>query len=133
MAANTGGVASFQPMGMDLPVGPMVDETEALFPRPVTLRGTSVNVVPIDPGRHTEDLYSQVATREHDALWPYLFDGPFEDRDAFFAYLTRRSASTDPVCFAIVDANTEKAVGLSTLMRIVREGLGGHLKLSVGF
>ena len=96
----------------------MIDATEAVFPRPVMLRGTDVHVTPILPERHTEDLFQQVGTREHDALWTYLFDGPFGDRDAFHAYLTRRSASTDPVCFAIVDAATERAVGLSTLMRI---------------
>lgn len=105
-------------MATEQPVGPLVDTTEALFPRPVTLRGAYVHVAPILPERHAEDLFAQVATREQDALWTYLFDGPFDDRAAFHAYLTRRSASTDPVCFAIVDAATERAVGLSTLMRI---------------
>jgi RimJ/RimL family protein N-acetyltransferase len=96
----------------------MIDATEALFPRPVMLRGTDVHVAPIIPGQHTEDLFPHVGTRENDALWTYLFDGPFDDRDAFHAYLTRRASSTDPVCFAIVDAANERAVGLSTLMRI---------------
>jgi RimJ/RimL family protein N-acetyltransferase len=96
----------------------MIDATEALFPRPVMLRGTYVHVAPIIPEQHTEDLFPHVGTRENAALWTYLFDGPFEDRDVFHAYLTRRSSSTDPVYFAIVDAANERAVGLSTLMRI---------------
>jgi RimJ/RimL family protein N-acetyltransferase len=96
----------------------MIDATEALFPRPVMLRGTYVHVTPILPERHTDDLFPKVGLREHDALWTYLFDGPFDDRDALHTYLTRRSISADPVCFAIADAATEQAVGLSTLMRI---------------
>ena len=105
-------------MGAEQHVGSMIDTSEALFPRPVLLRGAYVHVTPILPERHTADLFPQVASREHDDLWTYLFDGPFDDRDAFQAYLTRRSASADPVCFAIVEAATERAVGLSTLMRI---------------
>jgi RimJ/RimL family protein N-acetyltransferase len=96
----------------------MIEASEARFPRPVMLRGKYVHVTPIIPERHTEDLFLQVGTREHDALWTYLLDGPFDDRGAFHAYLTRRSASTDPVCFAIVDATMERAVGFTTLMRI---------------
>ena len=99
-------------------IGPLVDATEALFPRPVHLKGKYVHIAPIDPDEHTGHLYPDAGGEEHQGLWTYLFDGPFEDRDSLHAYLTRRSASADPVCFAIVDAATNRAVGLSTLMRI---------------
>src|SRR5689334_11742475 len=47
-----------------------------------------------------------------------MFDGPFDNRAAFDAYLAQRAASDDPRCFAIVDAAGGKARGMAVLMRI---------------
>ena len=105
-------------MTAEQPLGPLIDATEATFPRPVDLNGRYAHLTPIIPGQHADELYSQTGTREHDHLWSYLFDGPFEDRDAYHAYLERLSTAVDPVSFAIVEAPTQRAVGICKLMRI---------------
>ena len=87
-------------------------------PRParVTLSGQSVDVVPLDPGRHGQALFD--LTRGHDQLWTYLFEGPFADRASFDASLHKMAASQDPLHYAIVDRASGTAVGRAALMRI---------------
>ncbi|HZW58187.1 MAG TPA: GNAT family protein [Nitrososphaerales archaeon] len=55
---------------------------------------------------------------ENDDLWFYLKAGPFVDRKQFRAYLDKQAASEDPLCFAIVDKRSQKALGLAAYMRI---------------
>ncbi len=105
-------------MTIDQPIGPLVDATEASFPRPVELKGRYAHLSPINAEQHARHLFPHAATREHDHLWTYLFDGTFENEDAFRAYMERLATSVDPVCFAIVDATTNRAVGICKLMRI---------------
>src|ERR1039457_6935057 len=45
-------------------------------------------------------------------------DGPFMDRAAFDAHMQAKAISEDPLFFAIVDRQTNLAVGRATLMRI---------------
>ncbi|WP_099903075.1 GNAT family N-acetyltransferase, partial [Methylobacterium frigidaeris] len=55
-----------------------------------------------------------------EALWQYMAAGPFDDREAFRAYLAACEASADPLFYAILDARTGKAIGHASLMRIDR-------------
>jgi RimJ/RimL family protein N-acetyltransferase len=84
----------------------------------VTLTGRYVDVVPLDVTAHGAALYAATAGPEHDWLWTYLFDGPFDDESTFMRALTNKAASQDPLFFAIVDRATGKAVGVAALMRI---------------
>ena len=47
-----------------------------------------------------------------------MFEPPFPDKAAFRAHIERKSASEDPLFFAIIDTASGKAVGYETLMRI---------------
>ena len=99
-------------------------------PRPsrVTLEGRSIDLVPLDADRHGGAIYETTRGTEHDALWTYLFDGPFTDRAAFDASMRRMAASQDPLYYAIVDRASQRAVGRAALMRIVPE----HRVIEVG-
>jgi RimJ/RimL family protein N-acetyltransferase len=55
---------------------------------------------------------------EQASLWTYMFDGPFEDRTAFAEALKKRQGSNDPLFFTIVDADSNRAVGIASYMRI---------------
>ena len=89
-------------------------------PRPtrVTLEGRSIDLVPLDADRHGESIYESTRGREHDALWTYLFDGPFENRADFDRSMQRMAKSEDPLYYAIIDRASHRAVGRAALMRI---------------
>lgn len=98
--------------------GEPVDTRAAHTPARVTLSGRYVDVVPVDPVAHAADLYPALGGAANAGLWTYMFDGPFNDRASFNAYLAQRAASSDPCCFAIADAVTKRALGMAVLMRI---------------
>ena len=89
-------------------------------PRPtrVTLEGQSIDLVPLDADRHGESIYESTRGPEHDALWAYLFDGPFESRADFDRSMQRMAKSEDPLFYAIIDRASRRAVGRAALMRI---------------
>jgi RimJ/RimL family protein N-acetyltransferase len=81
-------------------------------PRRVSLEGRYAAVVPLDASAHGHALFENAGRPEHDALWTYMFDGPFDTAAA------RWAASEDPLYFAIVDAASREALGRAALMRI---------------
>ena len=77
-----------------------------------------MRLAPLDPTAHTADLWDLACAPQHDALWKYLFDGPFRDRATFEASLAKKAASDDPLFFAILEQPAGRAVGYASLMRI---------------
>ncbi|MGH9919651.1 MAG: GNAT family N-acetyltransferase [Nitrososphaerales archaeon] len=102
----------------DLPTGPVTDPRPAKRPERVVLPGRLVDLVPMDPQSHGESLFQLTCGRDNERLWTYLFRGPFADRNEFDAYLRQLAASEDPVCFAIIERRSGRAVGWATYMRI---------------
>jgi RimJ/RimL family protein N-acetyltransferase len=102
----------------DQPIGPPVDAKPVRLPQRTTLSGRFVSVVPLDAERHVKDLFALMGGEEHASLWTYMFDGPFADRAAFAEALKKRQASDDPLFFTIVDADSDRAVGIASYMRI---------------
>jgi hypothetical protein len=79
------------------PIGPSIDLHPAKRPERVTLEGRWITLVPLDPRAHAEALYEGSngdPTRE--AVWTYLFDGPYTSLDEFRANLEAKARSTDP-------------------------------------
>jgi RimJ/RimL family protein N-acetyltransferase len=99
------------------PLGREVDARPASRPDRVVLEGSEICLEPLSP-RHGDALFETTAGREHDTLWAYMFDGPFQDRTAFDAALARLALSEDPLYFAIVDRASGIAAGRAALMRI---------------
>ena len=90
----------------------------APLPSRVTLEGRFVRVMPLQPDLHGLSLYEATCGPANDDLWTYMWDGPFQNYGAFEAQLTRNARSEDPLFFAIVDAESQKARGYASLMRI---------------
>ncbi len=86
-------------------------------PRPerVTLEGRYVRLEPLDSARHGDALF---AAGSDGALWRYLFERPFPDRESFETWLDKASGTRDPLFFAVIDKATERAEGRLALMRI---------------
>ncbi len=87
-------------------------------PGRVTLRGRLVDVVPLDGAAHARSLYAGVSGPRGDALWTYMFDGPFDDFEAFRESLAKKAGSADPLFFAIVDKASAEAVGMAAYLRM---------------
>ncbi|MGH9920926.1 MAG: GNAT family N-acetyltransferase [Nitrososphaerales archaeon] len=104
------------PSGM--PIGPVTDPTPAKLPRRTTLRGRLVDLVPLDPKSHGDSLFELTGGRANESLWLYMRSGPYPDRRSFAGYLKQLAASDDPLCFAIVDKRSGRALGWATFMRI---------------
>lgn len=102
----------------DLPIGPATDPTPARRPERVVLHGRLVDLVPLDPQSHGESLFQLTCGPEKEYLWTYLLKGPFADRKEFDAHLQRLAEPDDPMCFAIVERHSRRAVGWASYMRV---------------
>jgi len=102
----------------NLPVGPTIDSSPAKRPETVVLHGRLVDLVPIDPAAHGESLFQLTCGTDKEYLWTYLLRGPFTDRKEFDSYLRQLAASEDPMCFAILETRSGRAVGWASYMRI---------------
>jgi RimJ/RimL family protein N-acetyltransferase len=101
------------------PIGSLVDPRSAKRPEQVMLKGRWVTLLPIDAGAHAQTLYEGSngdAARE--AVWTYLFDGPYKSLEDFRANLEAKARSTDPLFFAVIDNASGRAVGYQTFLRI---------------
>ncbi|MCP8462330.1 GNAT family N-acetyltransferase [Pseudomonas sp. ZM23] len=84
-----------------------------------TLPGRYVNLAPLDPATHGDDLWQALQGPDSDpALWDYLPYGPFTERAGFDDWLTGNAASADPMFFAVIDRTSGRAVGLLSFLRI---------------
>lgn len=67
---------------------------------------------------HAVDLFEAFSLDASDSLWTYLPQGPFRSVDEFLAWVQRVQGQQDPVFYAIIDDQTNKAVGISSHLRI---------------
>jgi RimJ/RimL family protein N-acetyltransferase len=72
----------------------------------------------LNPAKHGDALWQGLGGESAASLWQYMSDGPFLDRAAFDAHMQAKAISQDPLFFAIVDRQTDLAVGRATFMRI---------------
>ncbi len=91
-------------------------------PRPVTLRGRSVTLEPLDADRHSAAIWN--AVRGHDEVWTWLADGPYASESALHAALAEKQASQNAVFLAILPTpspyvpSPHPAAGYASYMRI---------------
>jgi RimJ/RimL family protein N-acetyltransferase len=101
------------------PIGPAV---EGWSPRPRPSRsqvvGRYCRIEPVNVALHEAELFVAYMEAPDDRDWTYLFGERPADSQAFHAYLMKLESSEDPLHFAIVDAESERAVGTAALMRI---------------
>ncbi len=111
------------------PIGPPVDAWSTR-PRPPRTRmvGRYCRLEPVDTDRHEADLFAAYMEAPDTRDWTYLFHERPERPDSFHTYLANLQASTDPLHFAIVAAETNRAAGTAALMRIEP----GHGVIEVG-
>jgi RimJ/RimL family protein N-acetyltransferase len=87
-------------------------------PERVELAGTHVRIVPLDAAVHGHALYEGSHREGHQALWRYLFNGPYTNEAEFGDWLASREQLEDPLFFTILDAPSREPAGYCSLMRI---------------
>jgi RimJ/RimL family protein N-acetyltransferase len=102
-----------QPVGPPMPGGKGVERP----PRAV-MAGRYCRVEPIDLARHADDLYRANTLDPSKRNFTYLLSGPFDSFDAYRRWLESSCLGDDPLFHAIVDADTGKAAGVASYMRI---------------
>ncbi|PJR09086.1 GNAT family N-acetyltransferase [Sinorhizobium meliloti] len=91
--------------------------------------GRSVELVALDPDRHTEAIHSGSHGVEKDALWRYLRDGPFPNVQTHRHHLARLCASDQFSGYAIVDRASSVVLGQAALMKFSVE----HRSVEIGY
>ncbi len=96
-------------------VGRPVDTTPALKPSPVIVKGRYGVVEKFDATKHAASLWE--AVKGDDALWTYMWYGPFAARGEFEKFADTLAKRDDPFAYAIID-NSSNVLGVATLMEI---------------
>lgn len=102
-----------QPIGAPLPDWQPVDR-----PPRTPMEGRFCRIEPIDVDRHGVELHENVMLDADGANWTYLPYGPFPVLEDYLAWVREACLGDDPMFHTIIDLNTEKAVGIASLMRI---------------
>jgi len=114
---------------MAQPVGPQVPNWSTRpLPPAAAKSGRYVRIEPLDPARHTRDLFEANAEDRDGSHWTYLFIDKPQGFEAYTAWATKSASTQDPMFHAIVDLATGKAVGVAAYMRIDP----GHGVIEVG-
>lgn len=101
------------------PIGPdLSDWSPPPAPPRLTLAGRYTAVVPLHPERHGPQLLEAFATDPDQRRWTYLPYGPFESWSSFREWLEGVARELDPLFFAVVDLESNAAVGLASYLRI---------------
>jgi RimJ/RimL family protein N-acetyltransferase len=82
------------------------------------LEGRYCRLEPLDPARHGDGLFAAISGAEAERLHRWLPEEAPADRSLFEPWLAEKSASKDPLFFAVIDRATGAVGGRQTLMRI---------------
>lgn len=101
------------------PIGDPVPEwTTRPRPGDITLTGRTCKLEPLDPVKHTNDLFEAYLLAPDGRDWTYLAEERFTDLNAFREYIERISKSLDPKFYTVINLMTGKAVGILSYLRI---------------
>jgi RimJ/RimL family protein N-acetyltransferase len=101
------------------PIGFPVDGWAARErPPPTSMQGRFCRVEPLDPERHTTELYAAYSADRDGRMWTYLPWGPYADFADFLAATTAGLRRENFITYAVVDAASGKAVGVASYLNI---------------
>lgn len=119
---------------LNQPVGLVVENwTPPPHPPHEAMAGRLCRLEPLDPQRHAAELYAANALDREGRSWTYLPYGPFASLEEYRSWLEQSCRASDPLFYAIVDANTGTAMGVASYLRITPASGSievGHLNYS---
>jgi RimJ/RimL family protein N-acetyltransferase len=84
----------------------------------VTLTGIYCYLEVLDAEKHTADLYSAYSLDTDGRLWTYMPQGPFKSEAEYRVWVEGAQHKADPFFYAIIDSETNKAVGVASYLRV---------------
>jgi len=104
---------------LGLPIGfPLPDWKPCAAPPRTVMQGRFCRLEPLDVARHADDLFQAFGADTENRIWTYLSAGPFDDFEAYRAWLEQSCLGDDPLFFAVIDLATKRAVGVASYLRI---------------
>ncbi|EJL80725.1 acetyltransferase, ribosomal protein N-acetylase [Herbaspirillum sp. CF444] len=102
-----------QPVGLSL-----ADWTPRQLPPPVAMYGRYCRVEPIRVELHAEQLFDANGDDAEGRNFTYLFANPPAGFAEYREWVEKMSVSKDPMMHAIVDLDSDRAVGVASFMRM---------------
>jgi len=84
----------------------------------VKLSGNYCYLEVLDADKHAADLYSVYALDTDGRLWTYMPQGPFSSEAEYRTWVEGAHHKADPFFYAIIDSETDKAVGVASFLRV---------------
>ena len=101
------------------PIGLPVESVEpADRPDGSAIIGDRVRIERLSAEDDGHDLFDALTTDPHPTLWTYMPQGPFDTERELTAWISGVEQSTDPLYYAIIDVETQRAVGIAAYLRI---------------
>ena len=104
-----------QPIGDALP-----DFQPGDLPKLERIEGQYVIIERLSKDKHGADLYEVYGPDSSEDMWTYLFQNPVQNQEEWSQLLDQMLSAQDRFYYAIVDKESEKALGTFALMRIDR-------------
>lgn len=105
----------------DQPVGAALKNWQpSARPQRTVMIGHFCRLEPLMPELHGGQLFEAFA-KDDGSNWTYLPYGPFDSFEQFNQWLLENGCGDDPQFYAVVDNNTDQAVGLASYLRIEPE------------
>lgn len=82
------------------------------------MEGQSCRLERLSIDAHAQDLFEANRTDSEDWIWTYMGYGPFETCDAYVEWIKAQALGDDPLFHAVIDLETNKAVGVASYLRI---------------
>ena len=101
------------------PIGFPLDDWRA--PQPPSrepMIGRSCRLEMLDAERHADELYAANRLDSENRIWTYLPYGPFDTSSAYREWFEGAAEGDDPLFHAVIDAESGKAVGVASYLRI---------------
>ena len=96
---------------------PVDDLPSGLIPARTVLKGNHIQLEPMDPAVHTDDLYEASHTTDEGlAIWTYLPEGPWPDKEAYRSSLKANAAAQDRIFYALRPLPGGPAAGQARFM-----------------
>lgn len=101
------------------PLGLEVDNwTGAIRPTGLSLTGRNCRLEAINANQHANELFKAFSNDTDHRNWTYLPYGPFTELSEFISWIESLTESTDPLFYAVVNQQTDIAVGMASYLRI---------------
>ncbi len=101
------------------PIGPpLTDWSDATPPSRTPFEGRLCHLEPLRASLHAEQIHAANIADSEGRNWTYLPYGPFASTEQYAAWVESVEDGEDPLFFAIIDRQTERALGVASYLRI---------------